>query len=122
MREDEAQWHRCLLWHGWLPMLSGVNGALPWADLFFSASLILLLMVLVSFQILLELTRNSERPGFPTFCRSGQRDTSLEEFNLEVDGWLPLLPEVALLRLTGQVLVDVAQRKGATAGSLDGWE
>ena len=24
-------------------------------------------------------------------CRSGQRDTSLEEFNGEVDGWLPLL-------------------------------
>ena len=39
----------------------------------------------------------------------------------EVDGWLPLLPEVHLLRLTGQVLADVVQRKGATAGSLDGW-
>ena len=24
-------------------------------------------------------------------------------------------------RLTGQVLADVVQRKGATAGSLDGW-
>ena len=24
-------WPRCLLWHGWLPMLLGVNGALPWA-------------------------------------------------------------------------------------------
>ena len=24
-------WPRCLLWHGWLPMLSGVNGASPWA-------------------------------------------------------------------------------------------
>ena len=31
MREDKAHWSRCLLWHGWLPMLSGVNGALPWA-------------------------------------------------------------------------------------------
>ena len=30
------------------------------------------------------------------FCRSGQRDTSLEEFDLEVEGWLPLLPEVDL--------------------------
>ena len=27
MREDKAHWPRCLLWHGWLPMLSGVNGA-----------------------------------------------------------------------------------------------
>ena len=57
----------------------------------------------------------------PYFCRSGQRDTSLEEFNREVDGWLPLLPEVNLLRLTGQVLADAVRRKGATAGSLDGW-
>ena len=31
MREDEGHWPRCLLWHGWLPMLSGVNGACPWA-------------------------------------------------------------------------------------------
>ena len=32
-----------------------------------------------------------------------------------------LLPEVSLPRLTGQVLADVVQRKGATAGSLHGW-
>ena len=29
----------------------------------------------------------------PYLCRSGQRDTSLEEFDREVEGWLPLLPE-----------------------------
>ena len=57
----------------------------------------------------------------PYFCRSGQRDTSLEEFDREVDGWLPLLPEVLLPRLTGRMLADVVQRKGFTAGSLDGW-
>ena len=34
---------------------------------------------------------------------------------------MPLLPEVSLPRLTGQVLADVVQRKGATAGSSDGW-
>ena len=28
---DKGHWPRCLLWHGWLPMLSGVNGASPWA-------------------------------------------------------------------------------------------
>ena len=27
MRMDKAPWPRCLLWHGWLPMLSGVDGA-----------------------------------------------------------------------------------------------
>ena len=57
----------------------------------------------------------------PYFCRSGHRETSLDEFNEVVDGWLPLLPEVHLPRLTGQMLADVVQRKGVTAGSLDGW-
>ena len=47
----------------------------------------------------------------PYFCRSGQRDTS--EFDREVEGWLPLLPEVVLLQLTGQMLADVVQRKSA---------
>ena len=27
VRMDKGHWPRCLLWHGWLPMLSGVNGA-----------------------------------------------------------------------------------------------
>ena len=57
----------------------------------------------------------------PFFCRSGQREASLEEFDREVEDWLPLLPEVALPRLTGELLAEVVQRKGATAGSLDGW-
>ena len=57
----------------------------------------------------------------PYFCRSGQRDTSLDEFDREVDGWLPLLPEVHLPRLTGQMLADVVHRKGVSAGGLDDW-
>ena len=32
MRMDKAHWPRCLLWHGWLPMLTGCNGDSPWAD------------------------------------------------------------------------------------------
>ena len=31
MRMDKGRWPRCLLWRGWLPMLSGINGASPWA-------------------------------------------------------------------------------------------
>ena len=57
----------------------------------------------------------------PYFCRSGQRETSLDEFSFEVDGWLPILPEVHLPRLTGQMLSDVVLRKSISAGSLDGW-
>ena len=34
---------------------------------------------------------------------------------------MPLLPEDHLPRSTGQMLADVIQRKGVTAGSLDGW-
>ena len=30
-RMDKAHWPRCLLWHGWLPMLSGIDGVSPWA-------------------------------------------------------------------------------------------
>ena len=42
----------------------------------------------------------------PFFCRSGQRETSLDEFEFEVRGWLPVLPEVHLPRLTGQILAE----------------
>ena len=31
MRMDKSHWPRCLLWHGWLPLLSGANSASPWA-------------------------------------------------------------------------------------------
>ena len=57
----------------------------------------------------------------PYFCRSGQRETSLDEFSFEVDGWLPLLPEVQLPRLTGQMIADVVHRKSISAGGLGGW-
>ena len=29
MEMDKSSWPRCLLWHGWLPLLSGVNGGSP---------------------------------------------------------------------------------------------
>ena len=32
MEMDTSSWPWCLLWHGWLPLLSGVNGGSPWAD------------------------------------------------------------------------------------------
>ena len=57
----------------------------------------------------------------PYFCRSGQRETSLDEFNGECVGWLPHLDEFSLPTLTGDVLFEVVKRKSSTAGSLDGW-
>ena len=57
----------------------------------------------------------------PYFCRSGQRETSLDEFNDECVGWLPHLDEFFLPALTRDMLFEVVRRKSATAGSLDGW-
>ena len=31
-RMDKSHWPRCLLWHGWLPLLSGTGGGSLWAD------------------------------------------------------------------------------------------
>ena len=61
--------------------------------------------------------RKAWLPYFLSFWAKG----CLEEFDHEVEGWLPLLPEVSLPRLTGQMVADVVEREGATAGSLDGW-
>ena len=91
--------------------------------LFFSVSPILRLVVLGCLLILPKFMRNSERLGFPTVVVLEKgRPALIEEFDPEVEGWLPLLPELALPRLTGQMLADVVQREGATAGGLDGWE
>ena len=57
----------------------------------------------------------------PYFCRSGQRETSLDEFNGECVGWLPHLDEFFLPALTGDMLLEVVKRKSASAGSFDGW-
>ena len=57
----------------------------------------------------------------PYFCRSGQRETSLDEFNGESVDWLPHLDEFFLPALTGDMLFEVVKRKSSTAGSLDGW-
>ena len=43
--------------------------------------------------VLADLVRIDEefrKAWLPYFCRSGQRETSLEEFNSEVEDWLPL--------------------------------
>ena len=105
----------------WFILIVGFD--LIWCRLlpFFSVSLVSLLMVQVFFLILIRLIAEFRKAWLPYFCRSGQRETSLDEFSFEVEGWLPLLPEVHLPRLTGQMLADVVHRKGVSAGGLDGW-
>ena len=34
MSLDRSKWPRCLLWHGWLPGLSGIGQRDPWATSF----------------------------------------------------------------------------------------
>ena len=84
--------------------------------------LVALLLVVLGFWLFLpRLVRNSVQLGFPIFCRSGQREASLEEFDAEVEVWLPLLLEAHLPPLTGADLAGVVRRESATAGSLDVW-
>ena len=42
MRLDKSHWPRCLLWHGWLPMNSGVNVPPPGLSMHLKVLLILL--------------------------------------------------------------------------------
>ena len=56
----------------------------------------------------------------PYFCCSGKKEASFEEFDAEVDGWLPLPLEVSLPQLSWEVLAEVVHPKSANAGSLDG--
>ena len=65
--------------------------------------------------------RNSKKAWLPYCCHSGRRETNVEEFAHEVGGWLPVLPEVELPRLSGSVLADEVRKKKVTAGGLDGW-
>ena len=98
------------------------SSGLTWYFLLFFCSVSRTLLLVV--QVLADPARTGEefrKAWLPYFCRSGPRDTSLEEFTYEVHGWLPLLPEVSLPELTGEMLADVLRRKGATASSLDGW-
>ena len=54
---------------------------------------LLLLFCSVSPGVLADPARIDEefrKAWFPYFCRCGQREASLEEFDEEVEGWLPL--------------------------------
>ena len=77
--------------------------------------------MVLGFADLARIDEEFRKAWLPYFCRSGQRDTSLEGFSFEVRGWLLLLPIFELPGLAGQMLSDVVHRTSATAGSLDGW-
>ena len=91
--------------------------------LFCSVTLISLLVVLGCWLIQLGLMGNSERPGFPIFVALGKGKPALRNsmWRLKV-GYRFCLRFPCLSQLTSQILADVVRRKGATAGSLDGWD
>ena len=97
--------------------------ALIWFRLLRFCSVILLLLLRVSGVLSdpLKIDEEFQKAWLPYFCRSGRRKTNLEEFAHEVGGWLPVLPEVELPRLSGSLLAEVVRKKKVTAGGLDGW-
>ena len=60
----------------------------PPCTLFYSVSHISRLVVLGCLLLLLSIDEEFRKAWLPYFCRSGQRDTSLEEFSREVEEWL----------------------------------
>ena len=103
-------------WRSWLrghPLVHPYKWHRPGSPCSFFCSVILssLLVVLV-FWLMGRIDEEFRKAWLPYFCLSGERETSLEEFTQEVDGWLPLLPEVSLPRLTSclGLCEDVAAR------------
>ena len=72
---------------------------------FCNVTLLSLLVVLEFLLILPGLMRNSQKAWLPYFCRSGQRETGLDEFNFEVEGWLPFLRRLLCRGLLGRCLL-----------------
>ena len=57
----------------------------------------------------------------PFFCRGDKENADLDAFWAVAEGLTPLLDEVKLPPLSGDMLYDAVQKKKPTAGSLDGW-
>ncbi len=57
----------------------------------------------------------------PFFCRGNEGNADLDAFRGFAEELTPLLGEVQLLPLSGDMLFEVVQSRKPTAGSLDGW-
>ena len=55
------------------------------------------------------------------FCRGEKGRADLEAFKKVAERFSPILDEVQLFLLTGDMLFETIQKKKPTAGSLDGW-
>ena len=95
MRLDKEHWPRCLLWHGWLPMLSGVNGASPWAvDASESASyLVEVALGRYSSGLITEWSPSDE------FDEAGAASSMPDQSNVWTDGSLVLDQVIGVSRL-----------------------
>ena len=79
------------------------------------------LMALVSLLNLKLLMSNSEELEMPFFCRGDRGNADLEAFRTVAEELTPLIGEVRLPPLSGDMLYEVVPEKKPTAGSLDGW-
>ena len=57
----------------------------------------------------------------PFFCRGEKGSTDLDAFRRVAEDLTPLLDEIQLPPLAGELLYETIQKKKPTAGSLDGW-
>ena len=80
-----------------------------------------LLVVLEFWLIRARLMRNSVKLGFPTFAVLGKGRPVLRNSLKRLKGGSLFCLRFPCLVLTGEMLAEVVHRKGATAGSLDGW-
>ena len=61
------------------------------------------------------------KASMPFFCRRAKGSADLDAFEAVAEDLTPLLDEVSLPPLSGDMLYDAVQRKKPTAGSLDNW-
>ena len=76
--------------------------------------------VLAFWLSLMPLTHSSGEPGC-LFSQGEKGNANLDSFRAVAEDLAPLLGEVQLPRLSGDILYGMVQKKTPTAGSLDGW-
>ena len=78
-------------------------------------------MVLVFLVELHAIDNQFRKAWMPFLCRGDKGSADLDSFRAVAEELTPLLDEIQLPPLSGDMLFDVVQKKKPTAGSLDSW-
>ena len=68
-----------------------------------------------------DIDRHFRKAWMPFFCRGDRGRADLDAFRATAEDLIPLLREVQLPPLTGDMLYGAVQSKKPSSGSLDGW-